>query len=133
MSWDSLRPLSKKTGTFFSRYKPTSGTLLPYVQTTYSCLSRMVAKHNCKSAGLPSRKISSFLHPVKDNLGLKTPGIYSIPYQCGHVYITQTGQTIKTRVKEHHCHILLIPHKIQGHQNPLYQIWLHKPTYQEGN
>lgn len=58
MSWNSSGPLSRKTGTFFSRYKPTSGTLLPYVQTTYSCLSRMVAKHNSKSTGLPARKIS---------------------------------------------------------------------------
>jgi hypothetical protein len=137
MSWNSSRPLSRKTGTFFSRFKPTSGTLLPYVQTTYSCLSRMAAKHNRKSADLPPRKISSFLHPVKDNLGLKTPGTYSIPCQCGHEYIRQTGQTIKTRVKEHHQHILLIqPHKTQGHQNPLSHskiLWLYKPTYQEGN
>lgn len=43
----------------------------------------MVAKHNCKSADLLPRRSSSFLHPVKDNLALKTPGTYSIPYQCG--------------------------------------------------
>jgi hypothetical protein len=105
-NWNSSRPFSRKTGTFFSRYKPNSGTLLPYVQTTYSC--RMVAKHNCKSVGLPPRKISSFLHPVKDNVGLKTPDTYRIPYQCGHVYVRQTGQTIKTGIKEHHLHTLLI-------------------------
>jgi hypothetical protein len=61
------------------KYKPTSIALLPYVQTTYGRLSRMLAKHNIKSVGLLPRKISSFLHPVKDDLGLRTPGVYSIP------------------------------------------------------
>jgi hypothetical protein len=35
----------------------------------------MLAKHNIKSVGLPPRKISSLLCPVKDNLGLRTPGV----------------------------------------------------------
>jgi hypothetical protein len=69
----------------------------------------MMAKHNCKSAGLLPRKISSLLHPVKHNLGLKTPGTYSIPYQYGRVYVRKTGQTIETGVKEQHWHILLMP------------------------
>jgi len=57
--------------------KPTSVALLPYVQTTYGRLSRMLAKH-IKSVGLQPRKISIFLRPVKDSLGLRTPGVYSI-------------------------------------------------------
>jgi hypothetical protein len=50
---------------------------------------------------------ASFLRPVKDDLGLKTPGVHSIPCKCGQVYIGQTGCSIDTRIKEHHRHILL--------------------------
>jgi hypothetical protein len=44
---------------------------------------------------------------VKDDLGLKTPGVYSIPCECGQVYIGQTGRSINTRIKEHHRYIRL--------------------------
>jgi hypothetical protein len=66
--------------------KPTSFAVLPYVQT-YGHLSRMLAKHSIKSVGFLPRKISSFFHPVKDDLGLRTAGVYSIPCECGQVYI----------------------------------------------
>jgi hypothetical protein len=67
----------------------------------------MLSRHNIKSVGLPPRKIASFLQPVKDNLGLKTPGVYSIPCECGQVYIGETGRSIDTRIKENHRHIRL--------------------------
>jgi hypothetical protein len=67
----------------------------------------MLSRHNIKSVGLLPRKIASFLPPVKDDLGLKTPGVYSIPCKCGQVYIGQTGRSIDTRIKEHHRHICL--------------------------
>jgi hypothetical protein len=67
----------------------------------------MLARHNIKSVGLPPRKISSFLHPVKDSLGLRTPGVYCIPCECGRMYIRQTGRSITTRIKEHSRHIQL--------------------------
>jgi hypothetical protein len=57
--------------------------------------------------GLPTRKIPGFLWPVKDNLGLKTSGMYSVPCKCGQVYNGQTSCSIKTRVKDHQCHICL--------------------------
>jgi hypothetical protein len=44
---------------------------------------------------------------VKDDLGLKTPGVYSVPCECGQVYIEQTGHSTETRVKKHQCHIRL--------------------------
>jgi hypothetical protein len=34
---------------------------------------------------------SSYLPPVKDAMGLKTPSVYSIPLECGQVYIGQSG------------------------------------------
>ena len=46
-------------------------------------------------------KISSYLPPVKDAVGLRTPGLYSIPCECGKVYIGQSGRSIQLRIKEH--------------------------------
>jgi hypothetical protein len=42
---------------------------------------------------------------VKDDLGLKTLGVYCIPCKCGKVKVGQSGRTIETRVKEHQWHI----------------------------
>ena len=67
----------------------------------------MLAKQNIKSFALPSRKISSYFPPVKDALGLKTPGFYSIPCECGRVYIGQSGRSIQLRIKEHNRYIRL--------------------------
>jgi hypothetical protein len=75
------------TWTAKTKDKPTSTAYIPYTQATYSQLSRMLAKHNIKSVALPPRKIFSYLPPVKDALELRTPGIYSIPCECGKVCI----------------------------------------------
>jgi hypothetical protein len=45
--------------------------------------------------------------PVKDAIGLKTPGIYRIPCECGSVYIGQSGRSIHLHIKEHDRHIRL--------------------------
>jgi len=58
----------------------------------------MLAKHNIKSVALP---------PVKDALGLRTPGIYRISCECGKVYIGQSGRSIQLRIKEHNRQIRL--------------------------
>jgi hypothetical protein len=67
----------------------------------------MLAKHNIKSVALPARKILSYFSPVKYALGLRTPGIYSIPCKCGRVYIGQSGRSIQLRIKEHYKHVRL--------------------------
>ena len=41
------------------------------------------------------------LHPVKDEQGLKTPGVYEIPCECRQVYIGQIGRTVSERISEH--------------------------------
>jgi hypothetical protein len=69
--------------------------------------SRMLSRHNIKSVGLPPKKVSSFLRSIKDNLGLRTSGIYRIPCECGKVYIGQTGLSVDARLKEHQRHICL--------------------------
>ena len=85
--------------------KPTSTAYTLYTQTTLGRLNRMLAKHNIKSFALPLRKILSYLHPVKDVLGLRTPGIYSNPCECGRVYIGQSSRSIQLRIKEHNMHV----------------------------
>jgi hypothetical protein len=44
-------------------------------------------------------------------LGLRTPGVYSIPWKCGQVCIGKTGRSIETRIKEHHRYVQ------RGHPN----------------
>jgi len=73
--------------------KPTSVALLSNVQTIYDQLSRMLAKGNIKCVAVPPRQISSVLRPVIDDLGLRTPRVYSIPSECCQVYIGQTGRS----------------------------------------
>jgi len=87
--------------------KPVSTAYLPYTQTTFGRLSRMLSRHNIKSVALPPRKISSYLPPYKEPVGLRTPGIYRIPCECGSVYIGQSGRTIQQRIKEHRRHLNL--------------------------
>jgi hypothetical protein len=88
------------TKTAKTKDKLTPMAYIPYTQATYGRLSRMLAKHNIKSIPLPSKKISSYLPPVKDAMGLRTPRIYSIPCECGKVYIRQSGSSIQIRIKE---------------------------------
>jgi hypothetical protein len=45
--------------------KPTSTAYLPYTQTIFGRLSRMLAKYNIKSIALPPKKIAGYLPPYK--------------------------------------------------------------------
>ena len=66
-----------------------------------------MAKHNIISVTLPPGKISSYFPTLKDALGLRTSGIYSISCECGRVYIGQSGRSTQFRIKEHNRHIRL--------------------------
>ena len=68
----------------------------------------MLAKYNIKSVAIPHRKTANYLPPVKDGIGLKTPGVYRIPCECGTVYVGQSGRSIDIRIKEHERHIRLV-------------------------
>jgi hypothetical protein len=56
--------------------KPTSSGYIPYTQTTYGHLNRILAEHSTKSVALPPIKIFSCIPLVKDALGLRTPSVY---------------------------------------------------------
>jgi hypothetical protein len=88
--------------------KPTATAYIPYINYTYGRLSRMLARYNIKSVAIPHRKIASYLPPVKDAIGLKTPGVYRIPCECGTVYIGQSGRSFDLRIKEHERHLRLV-------------------------
>jgi hypothetical protein len=99
-----IHALNPEVRTTKPRDKPTSVALLPHVQTTYGRIRRM-SHSRIRIVDLPLRKFSSFLRPVEDELRLETPRAYSIFYECGQVYIGQTGQSIKPRIKQHYQHI----------------------------
>jgi hypothetical protein len=67
----------------------------------------MLAKHNTRSVALTPRKVFTYLPPVKDAMGLRTPGIYRIPCECGRVYIIQSGRSFQIQIKNHNRHIRL--------------------------
>jgi hypothetical protein len=122
-SWCSWGIFSGRTATLSGRFegpstppplrvgqsdeKSDSVAFLPYVGTIFNRISRVLARHTIKSVGLPPKKLSGFLRPVKDDLGLRTAGVYSIPCECGQVYTGETGRSVDTRVKEHQRHIRL--------------------------
>jgi hypothetical protein len=87
--------------------EPNSVAFLSFVGIIFNRISRVLARHNIKSVGLPHRKLSGLLRPVKCNLGLRIPGVYRIPCECGRVYIGQTGRSVDIRVKENQRHIRL--------------------------
>jgi hypothetical protein len=47
------------------------------------------------------------LRTVKDDLGLKVPGVYSVLCECREVYVGQTGRSIDVKCKEHMRHVCL--------------------------
>jgi hypothetical protein len=81
--------------------KLNSVAFLPFVGTIFDRISRVLAQHIIKSAGLPHTKLFSLLHPVKYNLQLRTPDVWRIPCECGRVYIGQTGCSMDIRLNEH--------------------------------
>jgi hypothetical protein len=101
------RAMKPTAQTIKTKNKLISTAYLPYIQTTFGRLSRMLNKHNIESVTLPPKKIASYLPLVKEALRLKTPGIYSIPCECGKVYIGESGRSIQHRIKEHDRHIRL--------------------------
>lgn len=49
----------------------------------------------------PPTKIRHYLRSVKDNIPLRTQGVYEVPCSCGSSYIGQTKRSIGVRLNEH--------------------------------
>jgi predicted GIY-YIG superfamily endonuclease len=86
---------------------PVARAILPYVSTVSGKISRILKKHNIRTIHRPTTKLRQLLVNPKDPVGLKTPGVYSVPCECGKMYIGETGRTIETRMKEHLRHFRL--------------------------
>jgi hypothetical protein len=64
----------------------------------------VLPQRNTKSAGLLPRKISSFLWPVKDDLELRTLGVYIAFCEWDKVCSGWKSCSINSRLKDHHKH-----------------------------
>jgi hypothetical protein len=97
----NLRAIYQPKRVACQRRNQTTVSLLPFVSTAFNRISHILSSY-IKSVGLPPRKIARLLPPVTEDLRLKTPGVYSIPCECGQIYIGQTGRSVENRVKEHY-------------------------------
>ena len=92
------RAMKPATRVIETEDKSISTAHLPYTQTTYGRISRMLAKYNIKCVALPPRKISSYMPPTKDPPGLRT---------LQGVHRTERTRSVHLRKKVHGRHIRL--------------------------
>lgn len=66
-------------------------------------IGRVLARHGVETIlpPPPPPDIAQILHPTKDDLKLRTAGIYCVPFECGISYAEQTGRTVAEWCKEH--------------------------------
>jgi hypothetical protein len=125
--------------------KPAGIAVLPHQQAVSNKISRLLTKYNIKTVHIPKKKNRQLLRAAKDDLGLKIPGVYRIPCECGKVYIGQTGRSVEARCKEHMRHTARSAGEICGcgtqHQHRTQDrfqqrlsvgqsIWMHGPPRQ---
>jgi hypothetical protein len=77
--WWVLHPLKRVA---WLQEDLTSVDFLPYSGMAFDHINRLLFRHGVKCVGLPPCKAFSLLHPVKDDLGFKTPDMYSISCKC---------------------------------------------------
>ncbi|XP_046400913.1 uncharacterized protein LOC124167151 [Ischnura elegans] len=87
--------------------KPLGRACIPYVSTISGKIGRILLRHNLQVIHRPPKKIRDGLVRVKDDLGLRVPGVYHIPCECGLAYVGETSRTVEARIKEHKRHIRL--------------------------
>jgi hypothetical protein len=94
------------------REEPSSGTLLPHVRITSSCINTVLSRCCIKSVGLPPRKISSFLGCVQHHLRVHCTG------QSAILLRLVEGPALFVSIS---C--MNMPHHIKLH--PLHMVWMH--------
>ncbi|XP_077778802.1 uncharacterized protein LOC144326219 [Podarcis muralis] len=76
--------------------------LLPYIKGTTDKISKILHKHNIKTAFCANQKIANILRNPKDKIQLENQGVYEIPCKvCPATYIGQTNRRINARIAEH--------------------------------
>jgi hypothetical protein len=72
---------------------------IPFMQGTFNGIIRLLVRFNIRTVLIPG-KTDMHLLRVKNDLGLKVPGMHCIPCECGKVYMGQMSRTTETRHKE---------------------------------
>ncbi|KAJ7309906.1 hypothetical protein JRQ81_007994 [Phrynocephalus forsythii] len=95
--------------------------LLPYIKGTTDKISKILHKHNIKTAFCTDRKIANILRNPKDKIELENQGVYEIPCKvCPATYIGQTNRRISARIAEHkNAHIKTTGHEIDFERTKL--------------
>ncbi|XP_058045388.1 P2Y purinoceptor 1 isoform X3 [Ahaetulla prasina] len=76
--------------------------LLPYIKGITDRISKILHKHNIKTAFCTNQKISTILRNLKDKTELENQGVYEIPCTaCPTTYIGQTNRRISARIEKH--------------------------------
>jgi len=65
----------------------------------------LLAKHNITTIRILVKKTINTLRMIKDDLGLRTSGMYCIPCKCGEVYGGQTSRMIEIRCQKPRRHL----------------------------
>ena len=86
--------------------KETAGVaLLPYHHFIFNKTCRLLAKHNVTTIHIPVKKAINTLRLIKDNLCLRTSGMYCIQCKCGEVYRGQASTMIEIRCQKPRRHL----------------------------
>jgi hypothetical protein len=78
-------------------------------------ISGLLVRFNLRTVHIPPERTTHLLRQMKDDLGLKVPGIYINPYKCFTMYVEQRGCAIEVRYKEHAQHIHLYQLAVAEH------------------
>jgi hypothetical protein len=73
------RTLRPKKPTLREDADPVAKAILPYVSTVSGKISRILSRHNIATIHRPTSKLRQLLVYPKDPVGLKIPGVYSVP------------------------------------------------------
>ena len=75
---------------------------LPYIQGTIDKIANILRKKQIRVIFSPFNTLCGILYHSKDQADpKKNKGVYSIPCDCGKVYIGETGRSVLIRLKEH--------------------------------
>ncbi len=77
--------------------------IISFIAGLSESIQRVCGDFDIKTAFKSGKTLRSHLTKVKDTIPISTESsiVYSIPYSCGKVYISETTRRLEQRVKEH--------------------------------